>query len=109
MFEIARVNFLVVFQPISHFLDVRWHVEVIVHGAFSSLYATTFRDRAPAAIGEEFGKAFGALRAEAVLSPPFRHLWLVGRAGAAFVEATHTIGELHEAADVIRRWMAVGK
>ncbi len=38
-----------------------------------------------------------------------RDFGLVGRAGAAFVDAAHAVGELHEAADVIGRGMVVAE
>ena len=38
-----------------------------------------------------------------------RDLGLVGRAGAAFVDAAHAVGELHEAGDVIGRGMVIAE
>ena len=99
----------VVVQPIGHFLDVRRHVEVVVHRAFAALVAATLRDGAPAAVGEDFREPFGALRAHAIFAPPFCDFRLVGRARAALVNPAHAVGELHKAADVVGRWMTVGE
>ena len=49
------------------------------------------------------------MRAHAVLAPPFRDFRLVGRARAALVNPAHAVVELHEAADVVGRWMIVSK
>src|ERR1035438_4032089 len=107
--EIALVDFTAVVQPIGHLLDIGRHVEVVVHRAFAALVATALRHRAPAAVGEDLGEAFGALRPDAVLAPPLGDLGLVGCAGTALINAAHTIGELHEPADVIGRRVIVAQ
>src|ERR1035437_9753225 len=90
--EIALVDLPAVVQPIGQFLDVRRHVEVVVHDAFAALVAAALGHRAPATVGEDFSKAFGALRANAVLGPPLTDFGLVGRARAALVHAAYAIG-----------------
>src|SRR5205814_7388612 len=107
--EIARVHLRVVVEPISHFLDVGRHIEVVIHRAFAALVPAALRHCAPAAIGEDFGKTFGALCADAIFPPPFGDFGLVGRARAALIDTAHAVGELHKTADVVGGRMTAGE
>jgi hypothetical protein len=64
------MDFFVIVEPIGHLLDVRRHVFDVIHAARAALPTAAPGDRAPAAIGDDFGEAFAALRAHPRLAPP---------------------------------------
>ncbi len=106
--EVAGVDFFVVVQPIGHFLDVGGHVQVVIHRALAAAGAG-FGHGPPAAAGHDFGKAVGALRADAAFAPPIGHFGHVRRARPALEDAVDAVGKMNEAGDVIGRGMGIGQ
>src|SRR5579872_675895 len=98
--EVAGMDSVIVVEPVGNVLNVRRHVEVIVHTAAAGGCARLC-DGAPSAASEYFGESVGALGADAALAPPVVNLRDIGRAGAALDDAAHAIAELDETTNVI--------
>src|SRR5947207_3169375 len=101
MCEITLMRILVV-QPVGDFLNVRRHVQIVIHSPFSQLITAGPREGTPTTVGQDFGKAFRSLGTDSIFAPPLSDFGLVWRSGAAFVYPADTIGELDEAANVVR-------
>src|SRR5271157_1065621 len=95
---------LVVVQPAHHVFDVRRHFSVVTHAARAKHHAFLIAsDGSPAAAGQNFGEAFGAVNADLILPPPiidFRHVW---SAGSALNNSTNAVGELNETGNIVGR------
>src|ERR1700745_98038 len=98
----------VIVQPVGHFLDVRRHIQVVIH-------ATAARGNPglghcpPATTSQHFGESLRALRPDAALPPPVIHLRNIGSAGAALDTPSHSISERDTPANIVGRGMPVSE
>jgi hypothetical protein len=92
--EIARMHFAIVVQPVGDVLDVRRHIEIVVHAA-ATRNCNGLGDGTPTTAGQDLREPVGALRADTTLPPPIIDLGHVGSTRTALDDSSHVVHELN--------------